>query len=143
MLDDVKMNLNVGIFKNCTVEVTGGLSIWDYQETTNYGQTYHYKSPSPENATSITVKGSGGDISLTDKYSMWDRPKYSLVLYDTVYDNDIKSLKYAESGKQILTVTVDITNSDTRDTILCEVKSDNNADSHIEGKNKLVIQMMK
>lgn len=59
------------------------------------------------------------------------------------YATDIKSLKYAESGKQILTVTVDITNSDTRDTILCEVESDSNADSHIEEKNKLVIQMMK
>ena len=31
------------------------------------------------------------------------------------YATDIKSLKYAESGKQILTVTVDITNSNTRD----------------------------
>lgn len=98
----INMPISIGAFNNCTIKVTGGLSIWNYGETTNYGQIYHFESPSPEDPTSIKVKGSGGDISLTNKYSTWDNPRFfTTTLYDTVYDNDIKSLKYWFKGKAI------------------------------------------
>lgn len=57
--------------------------------------------------------------------------------------SDIKSLKYSESENQVLTVIVNITSSDMRDMILGEVASHEDADSRIEGKNKLIIEMMK
>jgi hypothetical protein len=98
----VTVTMPIGCFKNLTLKVTGGLSIWDYQETTNYGQTYHFESPSAEDTTSMKIKGSGGDISLIDKYLTWDNsPRFISVLYDTVYDNDVKSLKYWWKGKKL------------------------------------------
>ena len=92
--DVITIVFGVGQWKNANFEVTGDLSIWNYQETTNYGQTYHYESSSPTDTISIKIKGNNGDISFTDKYSMWDNLTKAVILYDTVYDNDIKSLKY-------------------------------------------------
>lgn len=103
--DVITIEFPIYIWKNCNVEVTGDLSIWDFKETTNYGQTYHYENSTPTHNLSIKIKGSSGDISFTDKYSMFDNPTNTVTVYDTVYDNDIKSLKYwLKSTKLFLSV---------------------------------------
>lgn len=59
------------------------------------------------------------------------------------YASDIRSLKYSESEKNTLIVAIDVTNEEDRDRILYEVSMHDDADSHPEGKNKIVIHMIR
>lgn len=102
-LEGKKPVINVGGFKNATVTVTGDLSIWDYQLTTNYGSSFHYESSSSQDPTSVRIKGSNGYISIINKYSMYENTKYPIGIYDTVNDNTIKSIMYWFKGVEFST----------------------------------------
>lgn len=58
------------------------------------------------------------------------------------YASEIRSIKYKESEKNKLTVTIDAGSGDNRDRILSAAKMHEKADSYPEGKRKIIICMI-